>query len=397
MGRKKNQPYISMILFKGTIYPDKSFSFGAVPHNAAKKADLEYERECQGQYDSYYEYGRTYRGVSKQQVDFISRPYEKTIQEDYIDKHYRSLSTNVLVGMHEEIVPLYSVSVPCLDKIICDRPLFTSAPKSSQKKRGTYGKHGITSFGRRVCKNSALLLERKYGRKRLGFGTCTLPGMGKEVLSTIISNWGDIVRRFYQKIRRLYKKRDAEFNYVGCTEIQESRFERTGLAVPHLHFVYVAKANLHNGYTCDTREFYEAWNASVNEVLVLRGQAPVMGIDGHKGSVEVKGVRTSAGNYIGKYISKGCKVVQAMIEAGFEQFPKQWWNASMQCKKMFKSSLISMTSELCSSIMYGLDAYMEAEMIIWANFVTVPVGDELRTTGVVGRMSQRMYALVLNA
>lgn len=335
--------------FKGTLYPDKSFSLGALPSSKKSAQDKRYDHAYEQQ-----------------------EPRDENAYLDYLDNKVT------------------------LDGQICslrESPLLVKSPKSSQKKRGSYGSHGITNFGKRVCKNSAILLQKRHDRGCLGFGTATLPCISAPLCRYIIANIADISRRFYQRIRREYAKRGAEFDYIGVVEIQEKRFGDTNLPVPHLHFVFVAKPNIRSGYTLHTKDFYTAWNNSVNEVIGKGRFAPIMGVDGHVGSVKVEPIRKSAASYLGKYISKGCTVVKAMKEKGFTEFPKQWWTASMQCKKMFKDSLVHLRSDECEAIFYGLEHLLEEGLLTWCNFVDILIGDRYVRVGCVGVMSNDMYAI----
>lgn len=338
---------MSITQFSGTIYPDKSFSLGIVPREKKRRAESQYDRAHE--------------------------------QQDPVN--YSNL-TDWLTG---------SLNIGGKFCSLSEAPLFIRSPKSSRESRGKYGKHGITAFGRRFIKNACILLERKYGKKRLGFATATLPGMDRDTCHAINGQLSDITRRFYQKIRRIYQKRGSQFIYVGCVEIQEKRFGNTGLPVPHLHFVYVAKDGLHTGYTCNTKDFYTAWNESVNECLVRVGMPPIMGHGGHKGSVKLESIRTSAAAYIGKYLSKGCGVVKAMQEKDFEEFPKQWWTACMQTKKLYMSALIKPSQEELKALFYGCEHYLQDGLLTWMSFIDVLINDVYCRMGLVGTMSNEMY------
>lgn len=335
--------------FKGTLYPDKSFSLGALPSPKKNASN---------------------RGFMSKQSEAVPM-----YQEGRLDDSDSDLNSLVKIGDERE------------------SSLFINSPKSSRAKRGSYGKHGITTFGKKVCKNTALLLQKKHGRGCLGFGTATLPGVSVLLCRCIIANIADISRRFYQRIRREYAKRGAEFNYIGVVEIQEKRFEHTSLPVPHLHFVFVAKPNIRSGYTLHTKDFYTAWNDSVNEVIVRDGFKLIMGIDGHIGSVKVEPIRKSAASYLGKYISKGCAVVKAMQEKGFTEFPKQWWTACMQCKKMFKDSLVHLRSKECETLFYDLEQLLELGLLTWGRYVEVVINNEYARIGAVGVMNDYMCAM----
>lgn len=337
----------------GKLYPDRSFSIGFVPKIAKKKAEKEYDRAYSLQ--------------------------EPTNELDVV---------NWLTGVDTIEGKFQSIS---------ESPLLVKGLKSSQKKRGSYGESGITKYGRRFCKNACILLEQRYGVRRLGFATATFPRMGGDTCEFVNGNISDIIRRFYQKIKRFFEKRGREFIYVGVVEIQEKRFGTSGLPVPHIHFVYVAKTGIRGRYIIDTKECYPMWNDAVNEVFELNGREKIMGKSGHKGSVKLEPVRTSAAAYLGKYISKGCKVVEAMKEKGFNRFPKQWWTACMRCKKLFKESVVCMDANLCKSFFYGLEHYLHEGIITWARFVEVEIAGEYRTMGLVGTISQDAYSAIVSA
>lgn len=118
-----------------------------------------------------------------------------------------------------------------------------------------------------------------------------------------------------------------------------------------------------------------------------------MGIDGHIGSVKVEPIRKSAASYLGKYISKGCAVVKAMQEKGFTEFPKQWWTACMQCKKMFKDSLVHLRSKECETLFYDLEQLLELGLLTWGRYVEVVINNEYVRIGAVGVMNDYMCAM----
>lgn len=349
---------ISVSKFVGYVYPDRTFSVGFCPRKKKRVEEKRYDRNHECQYDSYLQRESKYGRTEYESVRFFS-----------------GLSEGDLTRVREE-------------------SLLVNCPKSSPKTRGGYGKHGITNYGRKFVSNTALLLQRKYGKHRLGFGTCTIPSGDKDVLRAIGRHWGDIVRRFYQKIRRKFKADSHEFIYVGVTEIQEKRFASSGMPVPHLHFVYVSKNSSREGYFMDVPFAYKAWNKAVNEVLVLQGYEGIMGRNGHTGSVKLESIRVSAAGYLGKYISKGCKVVKAMREQGFEEFPKQWWQACMHAKKMFKESIVCMDAKMAQDLFYRLEDYLHEGLVVWGNFVEIELGGKLFKVGCHGTFSEFAYKAI---
>lgn len=336
----------------GVAYPDQSFSIGVVPRKKIRVKDEQYERAM-----TDYKIGK--HGA-------LNSCYEDTIED--LEDNNLSSSTSLL----------------------------DNSAKSSRAQRGSYGKHGITRFGKKFLRNSCILLQERYGRSRLGLVTATIPAVDPETCRAVIRNWSDITRRFYQKLRRICQERGARFIYAGCTEIQEQRFEDTGLAVPHLHAVYVSKRARSDDYLFSTRDAYEAWNDSVNEVLLLRGYRAIMGVGTHKGSVKLEAIYDTAAHYIGKYMSKGAKVCQAMKDKGYEDFPKQWWTACMHTKKLFKSALVRLSDQECKQLFYGWVSLLEQDVLTYVYPIYLDIEGRQINVGLYGVMNPEFYNVIKN-
>lgn len=383
---------MSIPSFSGKCYPDKSFTLGAVPKKKIRREDSEYERLYRQQEPVNWSNITDWLiGSLNIGGKFCSLSEgKKDLGYEIVDLPERSRAIEIAHALDGVKDGDYSSYYDELEDMA--KPLFIVSPKSSRKPRGAYGKNGITNFGRRFLKNACICLEDRYGKKRLGFGTATLPAMDRDTCDAINGSISDITRRFYQKIRRIYKKRGQQFIYVGCVEIQEERFRSSGIAAAHLHFVYVAKSHLHTRYTCNTKEFYTAWNQSVNEVLRKLGRKPIMGVGGHKGSVKLESIRTSAAAYIGKYVSKGVKSVEAMQKAGYAHMPKQWWTACMQCKRMYANAVIHLSHDACDLIWNNTKELVESELVENIHYVYVDIGGYECCMGLSGTVSDIMYS-----
>lgn len=373
--------------FAGKIYPDRTFSLGAVPRKTKNKAEKQYDAAYYAQ--EPWEYNSKINwllGINSIEGEFVSIP-KGTSLDDRLFQEYLTLQIDSPDGQLYKTVLMKDVKVDCLDRLIASPPLLANSPESSQRKKRQYGTKGITAYGKKACKNMCILMEREYGKFNLGFGTCTVPNMSSEQFKVLMLYWGDITRRFYQKVKRLYLKEKCQFDYVGCTEIQEERFKKGGLPAPHIHFVYNARSKGRKGYICSTEKFYTAWNESVNQVLIKHNLEPIMGVNGHIGSVRVEPIKTSAAAYLGKYISKGVKTIKSMMDSGFRAIPKQWWSASMQSKKRFMSAIIPLSSQDCSALFYHLEWFLEEGLVAWASFVEVEIDGNLKKIGLVGVLS----------
>ena len=272
---------------------------------------------------------------------------------------------------------------------ISERPLFIKAHESSREIKKSYGSHGITAHGRRTVENVCVLLEKKYSKECLGFVTCTIPSFPQELHHKINGVWGEITRRFYQKLKRLLAKNDRPFIYVGVTEIQEKRFKKTGVPAPHLHFVYVCREKNNAPYWLYVCQIHRCWNEAVREGIAQVGYPFTMSSAVPWGNVHCKRVQKSAGAYLGKYMSKGGKVLDAMKEQGWTEFPKQWWSACMQCKKMFKDSVVRLSYEVCKKLFYGLGECLEEGLIQYASYVDILINGEFRTVALVGVLTAK--------
>jgi hypothetical protein len=387
---------MSITRFSGKAYPDKSFTLGAVPRKRKGAKEAEYDRDLQCQEPiNQLDTIEWLTGQASIGGKFCSLQENPSLQKDIFQKSEgHNKIADILQGVTKENLYLYAKHYN--EDVDLAAPLFIRSPKSSQKKRGAYGSHGITGFGRRVVKNACILLEQKYGRERLGFVTCTLPAFSEEVHREINRHWGEITRRFYQKLKRKAESRDRQFIYVGVTEIQEKRFEKHGVPCPHLHFVYLCRDTPRGKYLLKTYDYWFAWNHTIYQVLKLH--APHLPLAGKliTGSCHGKYVQKSASGYLGKYISKGSNVLDSMREKGWLEFPKQWWSACMRCKKMFKDSIAYMQSEVCQDIFFQLEKYLYRADIVQVSFIYIEYGDKEYCAGLSGTFSDSMYEKIVS-
>lgn len=267
---------------------------------------------------------------------------------------------------------------------------FINGTESSQNSR-KYGSKGITSYGRRVVSCSALLLEQRFGKKRLGFGTATIPPITKEGLECCLKNWSEITRRFFEEIKRVFDRRGHKFLYVAVTEIQDKRFKKEGLPYPHLHWVYVAREKTNSTWYISASLLRSIWRRILVKMLgknvFLRD--PCQKCFG--ASIDCSAIKKSASAYIGKYMSKGSTTVDSMKAAGFEYYPKQWWSACKTVKEMFRCSVIHLDSNTCSEFFYELERYLKRKIVVWHKYLYKVIGEVDKCVGLVGRLSDWAY------
>lgn len=313
--------------FTGKVYPDRSFSIGRIPREKKKTAEKVYDRDYTQQFDSVTKINKSYRGVEIEHIEW-------------------------------------------LDGVAHSRK-FNKSPKLSQK-RGKYGGNGITGFGRRVVKNGAILLERKYGVGRLGFVTATIPNFDSETIRMVSTNWALVVKRFFQKIKRHLEKKVQPLEIVCCSEIQEKRFRKYGDVAPHLHFIYVCKTRAHEKkFSIIAHTLRRYWRESMSQVIELKGGKVNTQVS-FNSSINAQVIKKSAANYLGKYMSKGGKIIEELQEKGLaDHLPSQWWTASKLMKKMFRESIIKLDNNACNFIFYNLGDCLADGWLDWCSFVEI--------------------------
>lgn len=229
----------------------------------------------------------------------------------------------------------------------CVSPLGLSKVAKNHKPRKPRGRKGMTRYGKRLIVNSCILLERKYGRKHLSFLTLTLPPQCEEGNS---KTYQESKRQMLQWLSRRLGSQGLPTQIIGCTELQGTRYANSGAFALHEHWVFVG------------RKPYSSWGLSPSEIQsqwlsILRNVYRVsIPLESSTAAASIEAVRTSAGAYLGKYMSKSEAVVEVAIENGdVDKLPSSWVSKTQSMLKMFQSSI---------SILKGDDA------ILWLDYLT---------------------------
>lgn len=203
---------------------------------------------------------------------------------------------------------------------------------SADSGRARKGLRGITPHGARMVRNAAYLLERELGRARCVFATVTVPNLPMHQMRRIHEQWHQIVERYRLNIRRLIERHGLRCEMVTVSEIQEKRYERTGLPVLHLHSVFGGKTFCGH-WAMTVEEHDEVWRRALNAVDGVH-------VKEVPSSCNLQRVKKSAECYLGKYMTKGCKVVSELSGTKFEGWiPKHWWN----CTRSLRSRIDQQT------------------------------------------------------
>lgn len=332
----------------GKIYPDKTFSIGVVPSRKKRLDDDLYDKDIEEAYDSYSETYSQYGRTKRRNVQFLANQ-------------------------------------PAKDR-------FIKGHESSRESK-KYGKTGITRYGKKSLSCFGAILQDRFDRSCLGFGTATVPNYSDEILLIVGSEWGQITRRFFQKLKRHCEKQGKQFVYFGCTEIQEKRYRTYGIPVPHLHFGYVCRSSKNSAWYFTSSTVRRFWQESLIESISRVGAYPEDEDVCYRASIDLQIVKKSISAYMAKYVSKGVKIVGEIVERGFgKNLPSQWWFASMQMKKWLKESIIRMHQAMCASFFYGIESNVFGEQVTWWKYVEAEVAPgEYRIFGMVGRLHPDFY------
>lgn len=268
-----------------------------------------------------------------------------------------------------------------------DYKIFNS-PKSSQKPKA-YGRGGISNAGKRCVRSSAAILEKKYARSSLSFVTCSLPNFRQEHISILAQHWDEVVRRYFQEIKRFYEAHNFSYIYVGVTEIQPERLATYDVIAPHIHYCIPGRANPRKAVWFMTANQCRAiWKRVLLQVLQWQGIEINYPVE-WKACVHMTPIRKSVVHYLGKYLSKGGKITQKCIDAGRqEELPCHWWSVSASMRLLYKKSIIRMDANYASFIFnFSQDALDNGVLRTFVK-ISVPFGDHEIPVAVVGYLNE---------
>lgn len=285
-------------LVSGVLLPSGKVRCGVVPPKELGASEKEYERTCSG--------------------------YEMDISE-WKDERKRRHMVRVLREKSASEVGLAAV------------------PNYHKESPRRHGLKGITARGRECVKESAYLLERRYGRK-LGFYTLTCPYTDIESIYIYNQNIAYIQRTYFQELRREYQRRNVVCSYVGVLEIQPERFCDTGIPVLHIHYIAPCFIQGTRDWVLTADEIRAIWARVCNNVtgLDVSGRA----------AVDASMVKASAIGYIAKYLSKGATETAFLAVNCPDQLPSQWWTTSRNVRQCLKKNTVRLPSPIAHYLFF---------------------------------------------
>lgn len=341
------------------LYPNGEFTCGVIPQEKKSQKEEDYDRLHKLQYETVQEY-IFYR------KDFVEKTFWKPFDMVCDEAAAIGLSYSAICHSHEE-----------------------------KKPRAQRGLKGISSYQRRIIRNGAWLLQKKYGKKRLGFLTLTLPTLSQEQCDALLQHkrgWGDLVRKVTQEIQRELRRKGCPTSYVGCTEIQEKRWRRTGILAPHLHLIYVAHSGDYK-YYIDAKKLRAIWKRLIENMFADIGM--YANID-TKAGIDCRVIKKDAARYIAKYLSKGGKLMEEIKEKEeISKIPRCWAHCSKQLKKHILEEITTLTNDEKRAIFDGYPLEEEG-YLAWLFPIDIEINGELQRMGYVGQLAEPRYQIAQN-
>lgn len=207
-----------------------------------------------------------------------------------------------------------------------------SNPHSGSKRPKSYGRLGITGFGRKMVRSACCILERTY-RGRLTFATITMPTLSPELRVALAECWPEFVRQLLQWLSRTLARQGLPKAVASVSEVQPKRLQSGNGGYLHLHLVWPNRRMRKGHFAVDVDDC-RAW---VESFLLRRSLLP----DGEWVNVDTQAVRKSAAAYLSKYMSKGGDVLEAFVkENGWSACPGQWWNMTKTMRDSVKAEML---------------------------------------------------------
>lgn len=246
-----------------------------------------------------------------------------------------------------------------------------------QRKRN--GQDGISGRGKRMVKSACTILEKKYGKDTLTFGTATLPSLTPEECQLVTIVWAELTRQFQQEVKRLLIRRGLSAQFVYVVEIQEKRWYGRGELAPHLHWVCQGRCDRKDNWRIRPIEIREIWQRLVSSIALGRS------VD-CSAATRIERVKKSAARYLSKYMSKGGKVLESIKEAGLGCIlPTSWWGMTQELRREVLDSLICPTPEVKQYVIANRKQLKEAGLIRWYYDIFIDAADNFKAlVGVVG-------------
>jgi hypothetical protein len=218
---------------------------------------------------------------------------------------------------------------------------------SGGQERRPRGSNGLSSYGGRMLRNGAFLIAEGRNPSQVSFGTCTLPSLDDMQLSMVLSGWSDVVKVFFQRLKRTIARRGGIEEMAWCVEIQEKRSLKEGRILPHIHFLFLGRDSTRSPWIVATSEIQQFWKDALCCVC------PSMQSLDFDSSTNIARVRCSVEGYLAKYISKGNKT-ELYTDKMLHQlsFIHSYWGMTARLKQRIKRRTLYDTKTLGKALLF---------------------------------------------
>lgn len=347
------------------MYPNGEVTIGLIPYKKPVKSQS--EKRFDRDYYAHQEFCQIRETAEKSARDMALSQAEKT-------KAFARLDGKA----HEDV--------------------YRDRSQNQQSKRSKKGLNGISSYGGRMVRNGCHILQKSYGKHRLGFVTPTLPE--HPIYTPIwIHDWATIVKDFIQEVKRELERKDAVNHVVAVTEIHPKRSKRIGYAVPHLHFVFVAwdgQSRDKEGrkqYYINADKMREMFGRVLRNRIAhyLENDVPLEPINPR---VSVDRVKKSAEGYLGKYLSKGKKDVQQYIEDGnsSNMTISHWWHCTRELRSAVKGLVKTLPVDILTAVLQKINLKMRG-IVHYIRPINKMIGDTEKLIGYVLKLTPPYFSI----
>jgi hypothetical protein len=259
-------------------------------------------------------------------------------------------------------------------------------PHKRSNRPESYGRKGITGFGRRMVRSACTILERAY-KGRLTFCTITMPTLPPELKMELAKQWPELVRQMLQWLSRRLAQRRLPTAVASVSEIQPKRLQAGNGGYLHLHLVWPNKIARKGHYAIDV----DALRTWCEKFLCTKG----LMVENAWVNVDTKRVKKSAAAYLSKYMSKGGDVLEQFVgENGWEACPGQWWNMTKTMRDKVKSEVCK--GETTGKLLHSLVEYAfncdDFTAFWFLHHVDMEIDDKFITVGYFGALKLEVVA-----
>lgn len=256
--------------------------------------------------------------------------------------------------------------------------LSTPSNCHNQKVR-KYGLRGITSRARTFVKESAFVLQRRYGR-RLGFYTLTCPYTDEQSIYLYNRNINYIVRSYFQEMKREYERQGCRWSYIAVIEIQTERYDNSGVPALHIHYISPCYVSGKTSFVLTSNEIRDIWGRVLANTMGRRADCSA--------SVDSQVIHKSAAGYIAKYLSKGTSCVSFLAVNCPDQLPSQWWSCSSNVRAATKMVIMPLPQRICDYYMAGGGSELESPVrLLYRRDVSICLHGQMFVVGMSAQMS----------